>query len=195
MPLPRFSRLPSAQRRAILDVARHEFAAHGVNGASYNKIIEMAGISKSSAYQYFDGRDDLLGAVLDDVRTRLAGLLGDWSPAPSEPAFWRQLRDGGTRLHRHLADHPDDLALVDTAQDRAGPDPAAVWLEQVIANGRALGVVRADTDSDLLLTATAAVLQTIDRWAIRRLQADPNVPPSDVEQAYQLLAALWSAAR
>lgn len=198
MPLPRFLRLPSEQRRAILDVARRQFAAHGAGTASYNKIIEVAGISKSSAYQYFDGRDDLLGAVLADVRDRLAGLLGDWSQAPSEQAFWRQLRDGGARLHRHLADHPDDLALVDAALGRADPDrldPGAVWLEQVIANGMTLGIVRADTDPDLLLATTAAVLRSIDRWAIGRLQADHDTPPSELEQAYRLLAALWSTAR
>ena len=91
MPLPRFQRLSSQQRSAILDVARRQFAAHGADTASYNKIIEAAGISKSSAYQYFDGREDLLGAVLADLRDRLAGLLGDWSPAPSEQALWQQL--------------------------------------------------------------------------------------------------------
>lgn len=198
MPLPRFQRLPLAQRRAILDVARSQFAAHGVDTASYNKIIELAGISKSSAYQYFDGRDDLLGAVLTDVRDRLAGLLGEWSPVPTEQAFWRQLRDGAARLHRHLADHPDDLALVDAATGRSDPDrpdPGAVWLEQMISNGRTLGIVRADLDPDLLLATTAAVLQSVDRWAIGRLQADPDAPPSELEQAYGLLAALWSTAR
>ena len=198
MPLPRFQRLSSQQRSAILDVARRQFAAHGADTASYNKIIEAAGISKSSAYQYFDGREDLLGAVLADLRDRLAGLLGDWSPAPSEQALWQQLQEGGARMHRHLADDPDDLALVDAAADRADPnqpDPGALWLEQVIANGRALGIVNSDTDPDLLLAATAAVLQSVDRWAIGRLRDDPEVPPSELEQGYRLLAALWGTAR
>ena len=101
-------------------------------------------------------------------------------------------------MHRHLADDPDDLALVDAAADRADPnqpDPGALWLEQVIANGRALGIVNSDTDPDLLLAATAAVLQSVDRWAIGRLRDDPEVPPSELEQGYRLLAALWGTAR
>ena len=195
MPLPRFSRLPDDQRRAILGVARHQFAVHGATTASYNKIIEAAGISKSTAYQYFDGRDDLLDAVLADLRNRIAGLLGEWSSAPSEEAFWHQLREGGAQLHRHLASDPDDLALVDDATARTNPDgmdAGAPWLEQMITNGRDLGIVRDDTDPDLLLLSTAAVLQTIDRWAIERLRTNPKTSPSELEQGYRLLAALWS---
>ncbi|MGJ7440532.1 TetR/AcrR family transcriptional regulator [Aquipuribacter sp. MA13-6] len=195
MPSPRFLRLPPEQRHSILDVARRQFAADGVATASYNKIIELSGISKSSAYQYFDGRDDVLEAVLADLRDRLTQLLGGWVPASTEQSFWQQLRDDSTRLHRHLADNPDDLALVDAVTARApsdGPDPGTVWLGEVIDNGTALGVVRADTDPDLLLAASAAVLQSIDRWAIARLRADPDAPSSDLEQAHRLLAALWS---
>jgi len=195
MPLPRFSRLPAKQRRTILDVARRQFAAYGANTASYNKIIDAAGISKTTAYQYFDGRDDLLGAVLADLRDRIAGLLGDWSPAPSEHAFWQQLREGGAQLHRHLAGDPDDLALVDAAADRASSDranPGALWLERMIANGKDLGIIRDDTEPNLLRASTAAVLQTVDRWAINRLRTDPETSPAELEQGYRLLASLWS---
>lgn len=198
MPLPRFLRLPSEQRRSILDVARHHFASHGPNTASYNKIIDDAGISKTTAYQYFDGRDDLLGAVLSDVQDRIAEMLGDWPPAPSEEAFWVQLKRVGAQLHHHLASTPDDLALVDAAADKAESDvmsPGAIWLERVIENGRDLGIVRDDTDPDLLLEATAAVLRSIDQWAIARLRINPKVSPSEHEQGYRLLAALWSEAR
>ena len=198
MPLPRFARIPDDQRRAILDVARHEFATHGATTASYNKIIEAAGISKSTAYQYFDGRDDLLDAVLADLRDRIASLLGDWPSAPSETAFWHQLNRDGAQLHRHLADNVDDLALVDDASARAlpdGSDAGTRWLEQVIANGRDLGIVRTDTEPELLLASTAAVMQSVDRWAIEKIRENPEFSSSELEQGYRLLAALWSGPR
>lgn len=50
MPRPRFHKLPPAQQQAILLVAFDEFATHGFTGASLNRIIEAAGVSKGSMY-------------------------------------------------------------------------------------------------------------------------------------------------
>ncbi|WP_128643244.1 TetR/AcrR family transcriptional regulator [Streptomyces sp. SS] len=85
MPLLRFDRLPAERQESILTVARRHFADHGTEAASYNKIIEAAGFSKTAAYHYFDGWEDLLAAVLDGVLGRLLGALGPWTAARDEP--------------------------------------------------------------------------------------------------------------
>ncbi|MCM6774053.1 TetR/AcrR family transcriptional regulator [Nocardia sp. CDC159] len=192
MPLPRFHRL-SAQRRAeILGVAREHFARDGHATASYNKIVAAAGISKTSAYQYFDGREDLLETVLTDVLDRLAAALGPWTPATTAAHFWPGLRTGMLRLLEHLAHHPDDAALVGAAAERAAPGFDR-WLTAVLDNGLAIGVIRRDIDPALLSAATGAVFHAADAWLLDARRAGHAAPGAAeaVDQVLQLLAGLW----
>jgi AcrR family transcriptional regulator len=196
MPLPRFQRLAPERRRHILDTARAHFAEHGPDTASYNKIIEAVGFSKTAAYQYFDGRDDLLSAVLDGVRERLADALGPWIAAGDTAEFWERLEQGSQSLVTHLHSHPDDLVLADAAMAQGGPGPWPAWIGAVVADGQRLGVIRTDTDHGLLVSVTGAVLQAADTWALERLrEGGPAAGPgggADV-QVWSLLRGLWSA--
>ena len=109
MPLPRFSRLPADEQRRILDAARAAFAAIGPDRATYADVIASTGISKSSAHNYFDGRDDLVDAVLDDVADRLGPRLEPGDPQSDAASFWAQFAAITARLEQHLATQPDDL--------------------------------------------------------------------------------------
>ncbi|MFA7761915.1 TetR/AcrR family transcriptional regulator [Streptomyces sp. NRRL S-448] len=196
-PLPRFHRLPAERQEAILAVARAHFAEHGPASASYNKIIEAAGFSKTAAYQYFDGREDLLAAVLDDVLDRLLGVLGPWTPARDEPHFWALLEAGSHALVAHLRTHPDDLALADAAVGRAQGSTWLGWFGAVVEDGQRLGFIRTDVDQALLAGATAAVMRAADEWALGALssarstaQAAQTAPGS--EQVWSLLRGLWN---
>ncbi|MEU8776884.1 helix-turn-helix domain-containing protein [Streptomyces sp. NPDC048606] len=203
-PLPRFFRLPAERQRAILDVARAHFAEHGPEAASYNKIIEAAGFSKTAAYQYFDGRDDLLTSVLDDVLDRLLDLLGPWTPAADEAAFWARLEAGAGALAAHLHTHPDDLALAGAAVERGRPGAWTGWFTTLVEDGRRLGFIRSDIDPGLLAAATAAVMRAADAWALAALREAPSAedaedagdapaaPAPDHAQVWSLLRGLWS---
>jgi AcrR family transcriptional regulator len=183
MPLPRFSRLADERRELILRVARAHFARDGLDRASYNQIIAELGISKTSAYQYFDGKEDLFAAVIEDVHTRMLHALGPWQDADSAAEFWTLLREASERLTAHGLSHPEDVTLLNatTAQD---PAP---WLAPVLDNGRALGVIRTDVDRELMLTTSAAVLRAADLWLAAQLQK--GVEPSPV--VWSLLEGLW----
>ncbi|MGK8506636.1 TetR/AcrR family transcriptional regulator [Nocardia asiatica] len=183
MPLPRFHRLPPERQRAIIDAAKVEFAHHGPEGASYNTIIANAGISKSSAYQYFDGKEDILALVLSDVSDRLRQQLGVWAPADTSDAFWTRLRENSAALVRFLRDNPLDRALADAAIARMPVGDERSWLGSVLANGVSLGIVRADVDSELLTAASTAVLRAGDHWAL--------TSGGDPDQIFSLLAGLW----
>jgi len=54
------------QRRAILDAARAHLAAEG-RAPSLAEVGAQAGLARSSVYDYFSSREDLLGAVVADV--------------------------------------------------------------------------------------------------------------------------------
>ncbi|MER5965357.1 TetR/AcrR family transcriptional regulator [Streptomyces sp. NPDC002057] len=198
MPLPRFERLPAERQELILAVARRHFAEQGAEGASYNKIIEAAGFSKTAAYHYFDGREDLLSAVLDGVLRRLLGALEPWPAARDEVEFWSRLDASAGALAAHLQGHPDDLALADAAIGRTseGDGPWLAWFDELVSNGQALGVIRTDVDHGLLVTVTAAVFRAADAWALARMKASPT-PPAPAEgaesaQVWALLRGLWS---
>jgi AcrR family transcriptional regulator len=75
LPRPRFKRLDAEKKHAILEAAAEEFADKGFEGASTNRIIENAGMSKGAFYYYFDDKADLyattLGNITDDLLSRI----------------------------------------------------------------------------------------------------------------------------
>lgn len=191
MPSPRFGRLPPERRAQLLSVARGRLA-RGADAASYNQIIAESGISKTTAYLYFDGKEDLVAEVWRDLLERLGAVLGPWRPAASATDFWRQLSSASDALRRHLGSHPDDLGLLAQAQAQARGDPSPLdgWFVDLVDNGVALSVIRDDLPRPLLVAATAAVFRVIDAHVLERLVRGR---PVDAEPGWALLRGLWAA--
>jgi len=176
---PRFNRLPPDRRKAILDVAAEEFAEHGFDGASYNRIIERAGLSKGVAYYYFEGKDDLYATVLETTVAGLVDRVGEWKAPRDAEDFWSQLR----RIYFALLDFVmnDERSarlLRGLSQARMNPKlqdawlrfetPLAGWLQRVLADGREVGAVRTDVPEDLLLVAMMGIGQATDFWLLEQ---------------------------
>ena len=191
MVLPRFERLPPERRAQLLEVAQKHLARDGRSGASYNQIIADAGLSKTSAYLYFDGREDLVRAVVGAVVARLEAVLGAWEPVTSEEAFWSELSAQSAALRSHLVTHADDLAMLATLEPGEWPQ-AQVWLEAMLENGRAVGVVRRDVPAPVMAAVTRAVFSTLDGLAVEALRAGVAV---DEALGRTLLEGLWRGAR
>ena len=189
MPLPRFTRLPSDEQKRIVDAARAVFAADGVDHATYSEVIRGAGISKSSAYNYFDGRDDLLDIVLDEVADRLRAVLGDWDRVSDSEAVWGALSEATTRMEQHAASHPDDLALIDPAFLLRMQGGFIGWIGDVVDNGIEIGLITVNCERDLVVWTTAALLRAGDAWWAEKMK-DGILP--DYEQQWTLIRGLWS---
>src|SRR5437867_7995899 len=58
---------PEQSRAAILKAAVREFAQEGVAGARTDAIARAAGVNKALLYYYFEGKEGLYRAVLDQV--------------------------------------------------------------------------------------------------------------------------------
>lgn len=57
----------TAKCQAILDGAVEAFERHGYEGASMDRVSELAGVSKRTVYNYFNSKEELLWAVLGDL--------------------------------------------------------------------------------------------------------------------------------
>lgn len=66
MPKETFYNLPEDKRKRIMDAAAQEIVRVPVSEMSINKIIQTAGISRGSFYQYFDDKHDLIQYMLSD---------------------------------------------------------------------------------------------------------------------------------
>lgn len=173
----------------ILAVARRHLARDG-ELASYNQIIAEAGISKTSAYLYFDGKADLVAEVRRELFERLAALLGPWRATGSVARFWAQLDAQSRTLLQHLAEDREDLAIL---SQRGGPEedePFAAWFAGLVDEGIALGIIRSDLEQPLLLAATKALFRCLDERGIAALERGDAL---DLEPGWQLLRGLWSA--
>jgi AcrR family transcriptional regulator len=187
MARPRFHKLDEQQQQMILDAARREFAAHGFGGASLNRIIEGAGISKGSMYYYFDSKEDLYAHV---VRDQVERLIQDAGPIPvpetKDPdAFWGELTTAYLRLMRALLSRPEAAGLLrgwlnggtpslQHAQEDAERD-VRPWMMRAVTAGQAIGAVRTDLPPDLLIAVAFALGQVVDIWLITRTDdADPE---------------------
>lgn len=67
-------------RSAILDALADEVVEHGANNVSLQAVADRAGVSHRTLYNYFDGRDALIDALMAEVAS--AGLEG--APVPHQ---------------------------------------------------------------------------------------------------------------
>ena len=178
MPRPRFDKLSPAKQRRILEAAAREFGAHGYEGASLNKILEEAEISKGAAYYYFDDKADLYTTTVKHYADYLMGDLSFGVEELEGDAFWSRIADFYWQQFAASYDKPWALAAVKSAarlsdEALAENESLAAYLEEVMGNamtllrhGQEAGAVRRDLPDDLLLSLFIAVDDAGDRWLL-----------------------------
>lgn len=199
MPRPRFAKLDPLRRDAILDAAAAEFGASGLGGASYNRIIERAGLSKGAMYYYFDDKEDLLATVCADVLGRFEGVLGGLPAPGNADEYWAALAEQYVAVVGHLATQPRLAAFAPALMQlwRAPDKPAALceleaslrkWLGDLLAIGREVGAVRNDLPDDLLLPLGMALGEAIDLWIVKQVREGGLTDP---QAGVELAVGLW----
>jgi len=179
VPRPRFHKLPPDQQQAILRAALDEFATHGFSGASLNRIIDAAGISKGSMYYYFDGKEELYAHVARGELGRLFESAGPFPvPATRDPdAYWSTLEEYYRRIMVAFAASPKLAALVRgwlaasaspmLQQAQKEMEGALVpWFEQALAVGQRVRAVRKDVPARLLIAVVFGMGQAMDTWLL-----------------------------
>lgn len=199
-PRPRFLKLAEEKRRNILDAAAEEFAARGFDGASFNKIIERAGISKGAAYYYFDDKEDLYATVFERRIDQLLEVTGDIELDELEAdRFWDDVAESGRSSLKKLKPHPYLIAffrhLFIFAEGHADSAVVAKMMSfgkervgQFLDRGIALGVIRDDVPRDLLIELTFGLGLTLDRWIFARID---EMDESDLEDLVDTTVDLY----
>ncbi|MFO7589314.1 MAG: TetR/AcrR family transcriptional regulator [Acidimicrobiia bacterium] len=169
----RIERLVAAARELANETGTACFTVH--------QVAERSGLSLKSFYRCFEGKDDLLVALLEEDSRLGASILADIVDRASEPearleayvtgVFALLTHEGAlgyagvlVREHRRLSEaHPDELA-------RAIAPMIDVLVAQVSAAADA-GVVSSDDPTRDAATIFALVLEGIHDVALGRVEA------------------------
>jgi AcrR family transcriptional regulator len=177
VPTKRFESLDPERKALLLDAAAAEFAAHGFEAASFNRIIERAGTSKGAIYYYFEDKADLYATVVRDAVTRFVAYCGPIGPASDAAAYWAEVERMSQQSLRYYRRDPhiaglvrslvrDGLAVAPVVEIRA---LTAAWLAQLALVGQAVGAIRDDLPLELVLSVGTAVTEGFDLWLVQHL--------------------------
>src|SRR6188472_1042355 len=99
----------SAKRRQILEGARRVFLGAGFDAASMGEIAREAKVSKGTLYVYFDSKEALFAALIEQTKRDTAERMGELDP--DDPDIAGVLVAHGTQLIEKLAS-PEHVAMV-----------------------------------------------------------------------------------
>lgn len=135
---PKWNRRKKARPAEIVSAAIDVFAEKGFAAAKLDDVAKRAGIAKGSLYRYFDTKEDMFRAV---VQQALAVRLQETeqAAAPFEGSLADFVKMLLTRAAGRLGDSRfPAIARMVLAESRAFPDLAAVWHDQLVARMLAL---------------------------------------------------------
>jgi len=166
------TRDPEGTRARLVEVAFHEIHAHGYAGASLDRILAGAGVTKGALYHHFKSKADLLHAVIDE---RIAPMVVErWlEPLSGSDDPIRTLAESTRAIMAEAT--PEDLQcgcpLNNLTQELSGADEdfrkhlnrvADEWragIQAAFERGQRAGNVREDVDATALAGLVFATYQ------------------------------------
>ena len=76
---------PEERKRLLLNDAVEIFATRGIGRGGHTEIAELGGVSVATVFNYFNTREDLVDAVLDEVEAQLLSLAEEVYNQGDEP--------------------------------------------------------------------------------------------------------------
>lgn len=80
-----FEMMRESRRKQIMDAAMDLFAAEGYSNCSISMLAEKAGISKGLMYNYFESKEELLTAIIENGLDEIMHLLDPNSDGILQP--------------------------------------------------------------------------------------------------------------
>ncbi|CAN5795330.1 hypothetical protein BH11PSE13_BH11PSE13_07910 [soil metagenome] len=107
--LQRQQTLTDARRALVLDAARAVFSEAGIEGASIREIAKRAGYTPGAIYSYFESKEAVYAALLDESLTRLQAAVADARVFKTKPE--KTLLSKALAWFDFYAANPRDLDL------------------------------------------------------------------------------------
>jgi len=180
MPRRRFHELPQERRDQLLEAAAREFAQHGYDGASLNRILAAAGVSKGAAYYYFDDKADLFATAARHGFDLVLGHVSVDFTTLDAQSFWPTIRALYVALDVHAREQPWLLGITKAvwtlSQEARGNEILAPlwefarsWLRELVTRGQDVGVIRRDLPVELLIEVLLAIDSVFDQYQLGRI--------------------------
>ena len=142
-------------RLRLLEAARREFSARGLEGARVHAIASGAKINKQLVYHYFKNRDELYTLVLEDAYRRFRRenieLIERMEPEDSVRYLAQLLFDGFKNLRQEIAIIGDENIhkarhVKQSPAIKEMHRPLAQLMQSIVARGEAKGTIRKGID-------------------------------------------------
>jgi AcrR family transcriptional regulator len=112
-------------RNALLEAGVHAFARYGLAGTSIGTMADMAGIARTTVYEYFPNKESVLAALIEDRLPPIIDRLVDELP-PGSPAD--RLVVILQRAFRFVGDYPVEATLLfRVSRELPKPERDAAW--------------------------------------------------------------------
>lgn len=185
-----------ARRAAIIAAAKTVFARDGFHDATIAAVAREAGIAYGSIYWYFDSKDALFRALMDDqearLRDRLVEVMRSQSGSGSDPeAIFRSAI--GATLRFFESDRAATRLVFREALSFGSGIKKHLYgiyehfiddMSKLIGDLQDQGLIRADAPAKALAFCAAAL---IGQLAYRRLSTDDGI---DTDTAVDFVASL-----
>jgi AcrR family transcriptional regulator len=191
LPKETFFNLPDSKKLLIEDAAVDEFAQHGYDNASINRIVDECHIAKGSFYQYFEDKKDLYKHLINRISEEklsfvapvlanianmdLFTLLGEMYRAAL--AYGRSSIKAamiGNQVYKNQ-DHPVHKEII-----ADGMVQAKALYANLLTKAIAKGEVRADIDLDFAVHMLISMNVSIFEYYFREVrQEDFNMSNFD----------------
>jgi AcrR family transcriptional regulator len=179
---------------AFLDAARRVFAEKGYFNAKISDIAKAAGRSPGSFYNYYENKEEILEALLEEFTHEvLSGSQLNRNADPLENiratvrAYWNTYR-------KYLAEMIGlfQMSMTDPAYTERWRENRAAGVKGVIAVNKAAEKAghKVGLDHGTLASAVVAMLESFC-WTWLAAGGDSGVKPPDDETAIETLSQMW----
>lgn len=188
------ARDPERTKRKILDAAVEEFALHGPDGTTVERIARAAGVNKERVYNYFGGKRELFSAVLRAELAKVAHAV------PVESFAAEDVGDYAGRVYDYHREHPTLTRLLrweGLAFDGEVPDEEErrgyySYKTAAVADGQAKGTITTSIEADHLMFL---VLSLAGWWSAAPQVARMITGPATEEEHARRRASVVKAAQ
>ncbi len=189
---------PQERRRQIVDAVLQVVSEYGVPGATTARIAKAAGVAEGTLYLYFGSRTGMLMAALDAILGQMLELVR--ASAEQDPV--ERLKDIARRHSDLMSTERGGFAVPWVEFIAAGPQVglreaiaeiqkrAFEALRDIVEEGKAVGRIRADEDSDQLAWCWLSFAWAETMGCLMGLNEFLERRPS-----YQMLEAVLDAAQ